>query len=214
MGRRRGGFSCAILAGGEGSRLRAEKALLPLGGRYLVEVLVDRLRPLFSELLLVVKSPHSPLRALRGEGIRMVTDVLTDRGPLGGIHGALHHAAFPHCFVIGCDMPFPSPSLIARLLELAEGREAVVPRRGEFIEPLFAVYARDLAIPMEEALREGRLKVHEFLDRSGVLYLEEGEIARFDPEFLSFFNVNTPEDLRRAAEIEARRGSGGLTPAC
>lgn len=199
-----GGFECAILAGGEGSRLRAEKALLPLGDRYLAETLIDNLRPLFPGMMLVARSEHSPLRALQVEGVRLVTDVLPRKGPLGGIHSALHHSASPGCFVIGCDMPFPSLPLVERMLGIAGGRSAVVPRRGEFIEPLFAVYSKELEGPARDFLEAGGMKIHEFLDTVDVLYLEEAEIDELDPRGLSFFNINTPEDLARAREINAR----------
>lgn len=199
-----GGFECAILAGGEGSRLRAEKALLPLGDRFLAETLIDNLRPLFPRITLVVRSEHSPLKGLLGEGVRLVTDVLERRGPLGGIHAALYHCAAPSCFIIGCDMPFPSLPLVERMLALAAGRPAVVPRRGEYIEPLFAVYARSLEGPARDFLESGGMKIHEFLDTLDVLYLEREEIAELDPRGLSFFNINTPEDLARAREIDAR----------
>jgi molybdenum cofactor guanylyltransferase len=198
------GFACAILAGGEGSRLRAEKALLPLGDRYLAETLIDNLRPLFPEMMLVARSEHSPLRALRGEGVRLITDVLERKGPLGGIHAALHHSASPVCFVIGCDMPFPSLPLVERMLGAAAGRSAVVPRHGEYIEPLFAVYSKGLEGPARDFLEAGGMKIHEFLDTVDVLYLEEDEIGELDPRGLSFFNINTPEDLARAREINAR----------
>lgn len=195
------GFSCAILAGGEGSRLRAEKALLPLGDQYLVETLIENLRSLFADIMLVVRSEHSPLRALREKGVRLVTDVLPRKGPLGGIHSALHYSEAPFCFVIACDMPFPSLSLLRHMMRQADGHAAVVPRRGYYIEPLFALYGCALEDPVRVFLESGRLKIHDFLDEVDVLYVEEAEIDRCDPHGLSFFNINTPEDLVRAQEI-------------
>lgn len=207
-----GGFECAVLAGGEGRRLRAEKALLTLGDRYLAEVLVENLRPLFARVTLVARSDHSPLKGLREEGVRLVSDVLKGRGPLGGLHAALYHCAAPACFIIGCDMPFPSLPLVERMLALSAGRPAVVPRRDGYIEPLFAVYARELEGPARAFLESGGLKIHEFLETLDVLYLEREEIDGLDPQGLSFFNINTPEDLARAREIDARLidGNRGL----
>jgi molybdopterin-guanine dinucleotide biosynthesis protein A len=195
------GFSCAILAGGEGSRLRAEKALLDLGDRFLAETLIENLRPCFSDIMLVVRNEHSPVRALGEKGVRIVSDLLPRKGPLGGIHSALHHSENPFCFVIACDMPFPSLPLVGQMMRRADGHAAVVPRRGEYIEPLFAVYRNDLEEGARAFLESGRLKIHDFLDEVDVLYLEEEEIDRCDPHGLSFFNINTPEDLARAREI-------------
>ncbi len=89
------GVSCAILAGGEGSRLRAEKALLTIGDQFLAETLIANLRPLFDDIMLVARSEHSPLRALSGPGVRLVTDIMYRKGPLGGIHSALHYSEKP-----------------------------------------------------------------------------------------------------------------------
>jgi molybdopterin-guanine dinucleotide biosynthesis protein A len=87
------------------------------------------------------------------------------------------------------------------MMRRADGHAAVVPRRGEYIEPLFAVYRNDLEEGARAFLESGRLKIHDFLDEVDVLYLEEEEIDRCDPHGLSFFNINTPEDLARAREI-------------
>lgn len=204
MGRESTTFSCAILAGGEGRRLRSEKAMLSLDGDFLLEVLLQGLEGLFEETLLVVRNEFSPLRPFARGGARLVADLLPDRGPLGGIHAALHHASHPWCFVIGCDMPFPSRPLIARMKELAGPRPAVVPRRGQYVEPLFSFYSTGLEEKAASFLESGGRKIHRFLEEIGPLYLEEEEIAALDPEGLSFFNVNTPEDLRLAEEIRRR----------
>jgi molybdopterin-guanine dinucleotide biosynthesis protein A len=76
--------------------------------------------------------------------------------------------------------------------------DAVVPRRGEYIEPLFAVYRRDIAGSLRARIEEGRLKIHELIEELDVRYLEEDEIAACDPSFRSFFNINTLEDLEAA----------------
>ena len=128
------GFSCAILAGGEGSRLRAEKALLPLGDQYLVETLIENLRSLFADIMLVVRSEHSPC-APCGKGGSPGDRRPAAQRPLGGIHSALHYSEAPFCFVIACDMPFPSLSLLRHMMRQADGHAAVVPRRGYYIEP-------------------------------------------------------------------------------
>ena len=197
-------FSLAVLAGGEGTRLRSEKALLPLGDGYLVESLLQGLEGMFEETLLVVRNQYSPLKALASGGVRMVSDIIPESGPLGGIHAALYHASHPWCFVIGCDMPFPSRPLVARMMELADSHPAVVPRSGGYIEPLFALYSRSLERAAAAFLEAGKRKIHRFLEEVGPLYLEEEEVSRLDPEGLSFFNVNTPEDLRKAVEALRR----------
>jgi len=145
--------------------------------------------------LLVVQNEDSPLAVASDAHVKVVTDVVTGKGPLVGLYTALHNSPAPYVFVMACDMPYPSPVLIRHLLAKAPGREAVVPRRGEYIEPLFAVYSRDIGERIRARIEGGRLKIHQLIQELDVQYVEEDEIAACDPRFRSFFNINTPEDL-------------------
>ena len=82
----------------------------------------------------------------------------------------------------------------------------VVPRIGNRSQPLHAVYSRDCLAPIEHMLQQKRLRATDLLQRVNVRYVEEMEINRFDPEHLSFFNINTKADLERAKTLSAREG--------
>lgn len=191
----------AVLAGGEGRRLGKSKVLLTLEGRNLTLLLLEKLGNHFEEVLLVGKvDPDEEEKALYEEAaaypwVRVVEDVIPRQGPLGGIHASLLHSSSPLVFVTACDMPFPSMPLIDALLSRAEGREAAVPRRGEYIEPLFAVYAKAVEGKAKAFLDKGELKVYRFISSLNVYFMDEREIARHDPRFLSFQNINSYEDL-------------------
>jgi len=200
-------FSAAVLAGGRGERLGMDKTTLAIGGVTLLERTVGFLGGIFPEVLVVVQDEKSVSSRRFGEGVRVVRDLLPGKGPLGGIYTALCQASHPRVFVMACDMPYPREELVRRLLSLADEGEAVVPRRGEFIEPLFAVYSRSLRERIRARLERGLLKIHEFLDTVEVRYLEEEEIVSCDPDLRSFFNINTREDLRRARRMEGRGAS-------
>ncbi|NPV58532.1 MAG: molybdenum cofactor guanylyltransferase [Actinobacteria bacterium] len=191
-------FAAAVLAGGKGKRLGMDKARLQVEGRMIIDRIVNVLLGIFPEVMLVVQSGDSPLSSEGGERVRVVSDLIPGKGPLVGIYTALQHSRAPYVFVMACDMPYPSTPLIRLMLEKARGVDAVVPRRGEYIEPLFAVYARDVRDRVLERIEEGRLKIHELIRELDVLYLDEEEIASRDPGFRSFFNINTIEDLEKA----------------
>lgn len=197
-------FSAAVLAGGRGKRLGADKTTLNIGGVPVLDRVVSFLRDIFPEVLVVVQDEGSLDARRFGPGVRVVGDVLPGKGPLGGIYTALSNSSYPQVFVMACDMPYPQEGLVRRLLSLADQAEAVVPRRGEYIEPLFAVYSRSLKERIRSRLERGLLKIHRFLDTVDVRFLEEEEIAACDPDFRSFFNINTREDLRRALRMEGR----------
>lgn len=195
-------FTGAVLAGGAGKRLGGtNKALLEIGGRAILDEVLEKIQRVFDTLLLVVKDGDSILHRDHGPRVKVVADLLPGKGPLGGIYTALEYAKTPFVFVTACDMPYPNLDLVRRVISEAEGREAVVPRRGSYIEPLFAVYHRDTRQKIRSRLEAGDLKIHHFIEDIDARYLEEEEIRDCDPDFSSFFNVNTPEDLR-----QARRG--------
>lgn len=188
-------FVAAVLAGGEGKRLGMDKTLLNINGCLVIDRILHILRGIFPLVLLVVQGDDSPLAAAVDPQVKVVADVVPGKGPLVGLYTALCGSPAPYVFVMACDMPYPSPVLIRHLLAQAPGREAVVPRRGEYIEPLFAVYSRDIGDRVRARIVEGNLKIHELIKELDVLYVEEDEIAACDSRFRSFFNINTPEDL-------------------
>jgi molybdopterin-guanine dinucleotide biosynthesis protein A len=56
---------------------------------------------------------------------------------------------------------------------------------------------------LEPILLHGGGRIAEIYETVDVRYVEPIEIARFDPEGLSFFNVNSPEDWKRAQALAA-----------
>jgi molybdopterin-guanine dinucleotide biosynthesis protein A len=82
-----------------------------------------------------------------------------------------------------------------------------MPRLDDLIQPLHAVYSKDCLPPIRAQLERGQLQIRIFLGEVRVRYIEAGEIDRFDPRHLSFFNINTPHDLEEARGIAAEIGS-------
>jgi molybdopterin-guanine dinucleotide biosynthesis protein A len=194
-------LTVAILAGGKSSRLGRDKAFIEVRGRPLIEDLLAQTAGLGAETLIVTNRPE----AYRYLGFPLFSDVLPERGPLGGLYTALSAASQPHVLCLACDMPFVIRPLIDYLISLIlEGNvDAVVPRLGGLVEPLRAVYARTCLAPMRAALETDQLALHKFLATSGlrVRFVDDPEIDRFDPRHLSFININTAEDLTRAQKL-------------
>jgi molybdopterin-guanine dinucleotide biosynthesis protein A len=123
--------------------------------------------------------------------------VYPGKGSLGGIYTAVHAALYSHCLVVACDMPFLNADLLWYLAQVASGFDVVVPRIGEFPETLHAVYGKECLEPIRQCLLADRLKIISFFDDVRVRYVERDEVARFDPTFRSFLNINTPDDWER-----------------
>ncbi len=190
-------FTGVILAGGKGRRLNCPKPLLDLTGRPLIEDMLEKHATLFRKVLIVVDREDSELGCYAGEHVRLVPDLVRGKGPLGGIYTALDAASSEFIFVMACDMPFACLELAWVMMERAPGHQAVVPRQGNLIEPLFAVYRRDILPEVGARVARGDLKIHELLDALDVAYVED-EVQAADPSGLCFFNINTDRDLQRA----------------
>lgn len=192
--------SAAVLAGGKSTRMRTAKAFLEVGGQAVICRIVAELASRFDEILVVTNEPSR----YEGVGGRVVTDIIPGKGPLSGIHSALYHAVHPLVFVTACDMPFISGILARGLVDLADGYDCAVPVVHNYVEPLFAVYRRSCLKPIEDCLREGRLKVVDLFSRVRVKYIKESEIpGPVTPQ--TFFNINYPRDWARARAM-ARHG--------
>ena len=187
-----------IQAGGKSTRMGGRpKALMELGGRRIIDRVVEVLRAATPDVLLVTNTPE----LYAALGLPMVADVFPDHGSLGGIYSGLKAAAGDAAFTVACDMPFLMPEVARLVIDRAGLADVVVPKIGEQFETLHACYAKACLGPMESRLREGRLKIVGFFDEVRVLAIAEAEVARFREPAVVFMNVNTPEELARAREL-------------
>ncbi len=193
----------AILAGGASSRMGgAPKGLLTVGGRRILDRLVDTFFEAFGALpLLVANAPDAP--DWRSD-LRVVSDVRTGAGTLGGLHTAVLLAPAP-VVCVAWDMPFvPAGLLVALGMHLSD-HDAALPASGgpRGVEPLCAGYGPATGPAMADALDRGDLRAIAFHQTVRVRVLSESEVRRFGDPARIFFNVNTSDDLVRA---------NGMTP--
>jgi molybdopterin-guanine dinucleotide biosynthesis protein A len=176
-----------------------DKALVPLAGRPLIEHLLERLTGLGDETLITTNRPDD----FAYLGLRMASDPVPGAGTLAGLRTALSGARGESVLVVACDVPFVQRRLLEHLIGLRGEAEVVVPRRGGEYEPLLAVYARACLPAIETALAQGEARIISFFPAVRVRAVEGDELAIYDPEGRSFFNVNTAEDLAEAERMLA-----------
>jgi molybdopterin-guanine dinucleotide biosynthesis protein A len=194
-----------IQAGGRSTRMGGvPKALMELGGRRIVERVVAAIAPVVDDLLVVTNTPdlYDFLR------LPMVGDVFPDHGSLGGIYSGLKAAPGDAAFSVACDMPFLTPEVVRLVVALAGEADVVIPRTGDQLETLHASYAKRCLPHIEERLRSGRLKIVGFFDAVRVLEIPEASVRSLADPAVVFMNVNTPDELERARELEGRRAQG------
>ena len=182
-----------VLAGGASRRMGADKALLPVSGRRMIEVVADRLRGAFAEVL---------VSAERGDdygflGLEVVPDLEPGRGPIMGICSCLKRAHHDRAAVVACDVPrFDAAFLVGLVRELG-GRDAVVPVDADGMpQPTFAAYRRSMVPHLERTMAAGRLSILDALALADVASVPLGAAAR--P-----CNLNTPAEY--AAFLAAQR---------
>lgn len=187
----------AVLTGGESKRLGFNKAFAEVGGRPMVERVLEVLGGLFEEVIIVTLEGelYEPL------GYPVYKDLLPGGNALAGIHTALSVASNDKSFLCACDMPFLNPRLIARLVELSEEADVVVPKSEAGLEPLHAVYSKSCLPAIEGSIAKGELKLTCYFEEVAVRRVEGEELGALDAEGLSFFNVNTAQDLLRAEAL-------------
>lgn len=198
-------FTVAIIAGGKSSRMGTNKSFVTLGGKPIIEHVIERVSNLGqAETLLITNRPDEYAYL----NLPMHGDVLPEKGSLGGIYTAIHHSQHPHTLVVACDMPFINAELLQYMLTLRENVDVVVPRVENYPEGMHAIYSKACLQPIRQRLEQDNLKIIGFYETVQVRSLDEPEYERFDSKGLSFFNVNTPEELEKARQLVGYEYSG------
>ncbi len=189
-----------ILAGGRSRRMGRDKALLELRGKALIRYVLEPFADLFPEVIIVANDipPFEPM------GVPVVSDLMPGAGAMGGLYTGLVYASFPHAFVAACDMPFISPEAVRLLLDRADRFDVVLPSFPDGFHPLHAVYSRRCERPVAKRLAAGSLRIIDFFPEVRVLEVSAEEIGEVDPEGRSVWNLNTPEDFRKAEALLSR----------
>ncbi len=185
---------CAvILAGGRSRRMGFNKALMDIGGKPMIRLLIDRIRPVTDRILI---SSNDSL-SYKFLDFPVIPDHFAGHGPLGGFHSAMLHDSCSLFIVLACDLPNLKTPLIRTLVSLAEGFDAAIPRtRDGIAHPLCAVYRRTCLPSVERALKRGANKVIKtFLDDSLAIRWVSPDEGNFKDTDLA--NINTPDDLRK-----------------
>lgn len=197
---------CVILAGGESKRMGRNKAGAELVGRTLVERVAVTVRPLFDELYLSLNPEGYEITV---DGFTVLPDTLSGRGPALGVCSALEKSKNEWVFIVGCDHPFLSATVVKYLSELREGHDAVVPVVKDKTQTICAFYKKSCLAPLKERVERGERGLMRFLketDGLKIRYVDEASLLQADRELVSFIDVDTEEDLKKA-EVKAAKES-------
>ncbi len=196
-------LTLAIQAGGKSSRMGQDKALMLFRGMPLIQFVMKGLSSIADEVIVTTNRPQ----AYRFLKVPLYRDIRPNRGALGGLYTALASAKGDFVAVVACDMPFASKAffLMARRRMVETDADVVIPQTRFGYEPLHALYRRERCLhPVENALDEKRWKVISWFEKVRVEALSIEETAAFDPQGLTFWNLNTRKDFQKAESLSAR----------
>jgi molybdopterin-guanine dinucleotide biosynthesis protein A len=191
-----GNRAAFVLAGGQSTRMVADKAFVPLEGRTLLDHALALANSVSSEVRIV--GSREKFAAL-GE---VVEDEFPQHGPLGGIHAALRASGSELNLMLAVDMPFVEVRFLEYLFQEADRHAraiVTIPRADGAWQTLCAVYRKPFADLAEQALRAGKNKIDPLFREITMCILDEPELTtqQFSPNM--FRNLNTPEEIQQAS---------------
>lgn len=167
-----------------------DKAGLSLGGKTLLEHVLERAKGWGGKRIMVA-GPVRPWVAAE-----YIPDHTQHRpSSLRGFYGGLLAAGSPWVLVTGCDMPFVKKEVVSHLWREKNAGGAVAWWHNR-LQPLPGFYPRLGAKAVAALLAGGSLHLTSLLDCLQSARIRD--ITTVDPEGLSFFNINTPDDLSLA----------------
>jgi molybdopterin-guanine dinucleotide biosynthesis protein A len=184
-------LTAVLFVGGESRRMGTDKAALALAGKPLWSRQLETLRELTPEEILISARTRP---AWSPPEVTVVLDEPPSRGPLSGLNAALQQLRTTHLLALAIDLPRMTAEHLRDLWRVAAAERGVIPRNGEFFEPLCAIY------PVEAVVLAAAARAKEQLSLQALVkgLLEKNYLCEYalpEPERLLYRNVNTPEDL-------------------
>lgn len=175
-----------IIAGGKSSRIGQNKALLKLNSKTVIEIILNKIKPVFDEVIIISNNPddYSFLELI------VYKDIYPGLGPLAGIHSGLTNSNSEINFIISCDLPLITTEAIDFIANYNSKKSAIMYKKDDRLQYLCAVYKQDCLPIVEQCLKTGRLKVKDFINK---IDIEIVDAAWITEEI--FFNLNTVEDF-------------------
>lgn len=200
-----------ILAGGGSQRFGSDKGLVQLAGKPLILHVIERVLDLIDEVIVCVRSESQLTSYLQllPDKFKVVVDLEgLPPCPLTGAITGFTSAGSEYAIILPCDTPFVSRKVVDLLFDIAVNVDAVIPRwPNDYIEPLQAVYRTKTALEAaRKAIEKGEKRMQSMISLlKSVRYISTIVIQEIDPKMLTFLNINTPLDLRKA-EVIIRKG--------
>jgi molybdopterin-guanine dinucleotide biosynthesis protein A len=176
-----------VLAGGKSLRMGTDKGLIKAKGKMLIEHVIDAMKPLVNDIILV-----SNEKKYDQLGHRRVEDEFQNYGPLAGLYSGLKHSKSESNLVLSCDVPSIQTKVLKKLIEIDDSSYDVVQVESQHqTMPLIALYKKScmktFLTLLQKNERRLRFAVNQMHTKTLVLDSKWQELVR---------NFNTKEDLK------------------
>ena len=189
-----------LLAGGKSRRMGRDKRNLVLGGETLLNRALNVLVEIFPEVLVVFGEESF---AIPNDRVRVVHDLIPNRAAAGGLYTGLSYSTHSKSFVVACDMPFLNSSAIKYLITLSEGFDITSVKLSHGLQTMHGIYSKSCVPFLQKMVKDESLRLQELFSESSLRLRQvpESEMFPFDPQLLSFMNLNSPADLEFARKV-------------
>ncbi len=182
-----------ILAGGKSSRMGEDKGLVLLNGKPMIQYVVEALKEVVSDISIISNN-----ESYHKFGIPVYSDIIKDKGPVGGIYTGLYHSKTELNFCISCDVPMISSDFIFWLLNRSGNAFVTLPMYKDKVHQMIGVYSKQVLSNFQESVEKGHLKLSQVNNDMACEIIDiEKEYANFDE--LIFSNINTKNELTSIA---------------
>ena len=142
--------SAIILAGGKSSRMNyVDKAFLDVYGMPMIKHVLNKFDGI-DDIVIVTNKPED----YKQLGVRVVTDIIPQRGPLSGMHSGLVHAKHDYSFITACDTPLVPKEFIDYCFSLEKDYDVAVPYWNGFYEPTCGMYSKAAIDEIVKAIKQ------------------------------------------------------------
>jgi molybdopterin-guanine dinucleotide biosynthesis protein A len=176
----------------------SDTALLPLAGRTMLERIIEKISPLFAQVLVIVDNADK-VCGLHLQGAAVYEDAIQRAGALAGLYTGLCHSVYTRSMVFSCDMPFVNETLILQLIEAAQDLHYdahYFVTADEYDQPFPGIYTREVRLLIRTLLDQQERDMMRFFE------VADGHpIALQDPTSSAFRKLNCLEDYWEAVKM-------------
>jgi len=178
-----------ILAGGKSSRMGEDKGLVLLNGKPMIQYVIEALKEVVSEISIISNN-----ESYHKFGVPVYSDIIKEKGPVGGIYTGLYHSTTELNFCISCDVPMISSDFIFWLLNRSGNAFVTLPMYKDKVHQMIGVYSKQVLSNFQESVEKEHLKLSQVNNDMACEIIDiEKEYANFDE--LIFSNINTKNEL-------------------